>query len=62
MLVPPNDAQALARALVNVLSSRERAASLGFVAREGSEQWYATPEEYAARIRALVVDSEDSGG
>jgi hypothetical protein len=32
------------------------------VAREGSEQWYATPEEYAARIRALVVDSEDSGG
>ena len=62
VLVPPDDAQALARALVNVLSSRERAASLGFVAREGSEQWYATPEEYAARIRALVVDSEDSGG
>jgi glycosyltransferase involved in cell wall biosynthesis len=62
VLVPPDDAQALARALVNVLSSRERAASLGFVAREGSEEWYATPEEYAARIRALVVDSDDSGG
>ena len=62
VLVPPDDAHALARALVNVLSSRERAASLGFVAREGSEQWYATPEEYAARIRALVVESEDSGG
>jgi glycosyltransferase involved in cell wall biosynthesis len=62
MLVPPDDARALARALINVMSSRERAASLGFVAREGSEQWYATPEEYAVRIRALVVDSEEPGG
>jgi glycosyltransferase involved in cell wall biosynthesis len=62
LLVQPDDAAALARALVNILSSRARAASLGFVAREGSERWYATPEEYAARIKTLVVDPKQDGG
>ena len=59
LLFPSDDADGLARALVRILSNRELASGLGFVAKAGSEQWYATPEEYAARVRALV--SEDVG-
>jgi len=54
LLVPPNDADRLAAALVNVLSNPELAERLGFAARLGSEQWYASPPEYATRLRALV--------
>jgi glycosyltransferase involved in cell wall biosynthesis len=54
LLVPPNDADRLAAALVNVLSNAELAERLGFAARLGSEQWYASPPEYATRLRALV--------
>lgn len=59
LLFPSDDADGLARALVRILSNRELASGIGFVAKAGSEQWYATPEEYAARVRALV--SEDDG-
>jgi glycosyltransferase involved in cell wall biosynthesis len=57
LLVPPNDAGALAAALVSVLSNAELAERLGFAARLGSEQWYASPPEYATRLRALVERS-----
>ena len=60
LLFASDDADGLARALVKILSNRELAAGLGFVAKAGSEQWYATPAEYAARVRALVA--EDDGG
>ncbi len=62
LLVPSDDARALADALVKVLSNRALAADLAFGAREGSEQWYATPEEYAARLSALVVETETDRG
>ena len=58
LLFPSDDADGLARALVRVLSNRELASGLGFVAKAGSEQWFATPEEYAARVRALVTGDE----
>jgi glycosyltransferase involved in cell wall biosynthesis len=54
LLVPADDADALAAALVNVLSNPELAERLAFAARLGSEQWYASPSEYALRLRALV--------
>jgi glycosyltransferase involved in cell wall biosynthesis len=54
LLVQPDDAGALAVALVNVLSDRELAANFGSAARVGSEEWYASPPEYATRLRALV--------
>jgi glycosyltransferase involved in cell wall biosynthesis len=54
LLVPPDDVNALATALVKVLSNADLAERLGFAARLGSEQWYASPPEYATRLRALV--------
>jgi phosphatidylinositol alpha-1,6-mannosyltransferase len=55
LLVPPDDADALAAALVRVLGDRELAGTLGFGAWQTSERWYATPEEYAQRLEALVT-------
>ena len=54
LLVPPEDAAALADALVAVLSDRELAQRLGAAARVAVEPWLATPEEYARQIRELV--------
>jgi glycosyltransferase involved in cell wall biosynthesis len=54
VLVPPGDTAALADALVSVLSDGELAARLGAGARASVEPWIASPDEYAARIRALV--------
>jgi glycosyltransferase involved in cell wall biosynthesis len=54
LLVPPGDAQALADALVRVLSDRALAERLGAAGREAVEPWLATPEEYARDMRALV--------
>jgi glycosyltransferase involved in cell wall biosynthesis len=53
-LVPPENADALADALVEVLSDRALAERLGSAARAAVEPWLATPEEYARRIRELV--------
>jgi glycosyltransferase involved in cell wall biosynthesis len=53
-LVPPGDAQALADALVRMLSDRSYAERLGAAAYEAVQPWLATPEEYARRIRELV--------
>jgi glycosyltransferase involved in cell wall biosynthesis len=54
ILVPPEDAAALAEALVRVLSDRALAERLGAAARVAVEPWLATPEEYAQQIRDLV--------
>jgi glycosyltransferase involved in cell wall biosynthesis len=54
ILVQPGDPQALADALVRVLSDRPLAERLGAAAHAAVQPWLATPEEYARRIRELV--------
>ena len=54
LLVPPEDADALAATLVRVLSDAQLAGRLGAGARQFVEPWLATPEEYARRVRELV--------
>jgi glycosyltransferase involved in cell wall biosynthesis len=54
LLVPPDDAPALIDALRWVLSDRALAERLGASARASAEPWLQTPEEWAARTRALV--------
>jgi glycosyltransferase involved in cell wall biosynthesis len=55
VLVEPGDAEALADALVGVLTDRALAERLGAAAREAAAPWLQTPEEYARRMRELVV-------
>lgn len=54
LLVPPDDAGALADALVRVLSDDALAERLGAAAHVAVQPWLATPQEYARRIRELV--------
>jgi glycosyltransferase involved in cell wall biosynthesis len=54
ILVAPGDAEALAEALVRVLSDRTLAERLGAEGRASVEPWLASPEEYARRVRELV--------
>ncbi len=54
VLVPPDDARALAEALIRVLSDRALAERLGSEGRIRVEPWLATPGEYARRVRDLV--------
>ena len=54
ILVPPGDVDALAAALVRVLSDRALAERLGAEGRTRVEPWLVTPEEYARRVRELV--------
>jgi len=54
LLVPPGDPDALARALRRVLSDRALAEQLGAQAHADAALWQVTPEQWAARIRALV--------
>jgi glycosyltransferase involved in cell wall biosynthesis len=54
VLVPPGDTQALADALVRLLTDRVEAERLAAATRPSVEPWLATPEEYAQRVRALV--------
>ena len=54
VLVPPENADALADALVRTLSDRNLAERLGAAAHEAVQPWLATTEEYARRIRELV--------
>jgi glycosyltransferase involved in cell wall biosynthesis len=56
ILLPPGDAEALAAALVRVLTDRGLAERLGKAAHAAVQPWLATPEEYARRIRGLVDD------
>ena len=55
LLVEPGDTAALADALVRILRDGELAERLAARARESAEPWLATPEEYAARLRAAVA-------
>jgi glycosyltransferase involved in cell wall biosynthesis len=55
LLVDPDDPEALAAALVSVLSDRDLAERLAAAARGAAEPWLQTPEEYAQRVRELVV-------
>jgi glycosyltransferase involved in cell wall biosynthesis len=54
LLVAPGDAAALADALVRALSEPGLAQTLGAGALAASDRWLQTPEEFAARMRALV--------
>jgi glycosyltransferase involved in cell wall biosynthesis len=54
LLVPPEDANALADALVRALTDPALAERLGAAAHDAVGPWLATPEEYARRIRELV--------
>jgi rhamnosyl/mannosyltransferase len=54
LLVPPGDVDALADALVRVLSDRTLAERLGAAAHGAVGPWLATPAEYARRLRELV--------
>ena len=55
LLVPPQDPQALADALSRVLADSSLAQRLAAGAKASSEDWLATPEEYAVRLEALVA-------
>jgi colanic acid/amylovoran biosynthesis glycosyltransferase len=54
LLVDPDDAEAIAAALVRILSDRALAERLGAVARRTGEAWGVTPEQYGAKVLALV--------
>ncbi|MFL5965069.1 MAG: glycosyltransferase family 4 protein [Gaiellaceae bacterium] len=55
VLVPAGDPDALADALVTVLTDGALQRRLADGARASAERWLQTPEEYAARIRELVA-------
>jgi glycogen synthase len=54
LLVEPEDTQALADALVRVLTDGALAERLGAQAQASAALWTISPEEFAARLRALV--------
>jgi glycosyltransferase involved in cell wall biosynthesis len=54
LLVDPDSAEELAKALVRILSDRPLAEQLCGEARRTGEAWSVTPEEYAAKVEALV--------
>jgi glycosyltransferase involved in cell wall biosynthesis len=54
LLVDPEDPEALAEALVRILSDRAYAERLGAAARRTGEEWGVSPSDYAAKVRALV--------
>ena len=55
VLVPPEDPDALADALVRVLSDRALQERLAAGARTSAADWLQTPEQYAAHVRELVA-------
>lgn len=55
LLVDPGDPEALADALVRVLSDRVLAERLAEGARAAAAPWLQTPEQYAQRMRELVA-------
>ena len=54
LLVDPDDAEAIAAALVEILSDRGTAERLGASARRTGEEWGVTPAQYGAKVMALV--------
>jgi glycosyltransferase involved in cell wall biosynthesis len=59
LLVPSDDVDGHVKALSKVLGDTSLAQRLGFAARAGSEQWYATPQEYAERLKGLVEGASE---
>jgi glycosyltransferase involved in cell wall biosynthesis len=57
LLVPPADTGALADALVRVLGDRALAERLAAAAAERYADWKATPQSFAAELRALVDET-----
>ena len=55
ILVEPESAEALADAIVELLVEPDWAAQLGRGAASSAQEWLATPEEYAGRVRDLVA-------
>ena len=55
VLVEPEDPEALADALVDVLVERERTERLAEGAAASADEWLVTPEEFAERMRNLVA-------
>jgi colanic acid/amylovoran biosynthesis glycosyltransferase len=55
LLIDPDDPQALADALVRILSDRAYAERLGAAARRTGEEWAVTPAEYAEKLRTLIA-------
>jgi glycosyltransferase involved in cell wall biosynthesis len=54
LLVDPDDVDGLTDALARILGDRGEAERLGAGARRTGEQWSVTPEEYGAKLEALV--------
>jgi glycosyltransferase involved in cell wall biosynthesis len=54
LLVDPDNPDELADALVRVFSDSALAERLGAAARPAAEEWCVTPDEFGARILALV--------
>ena len=54
LLVEPGETQALADAIVRVLSDRALAERLAAGAHASADFWTSSPEEFASRVRALV--------
>jgi glycosyltransferase involved in cell wall biosynthesis len=54
LLVDPEDVDALAEALVRVLSDRALAERLGAAAAGDAPRWTSSPEEFASRVAELV--------
>ena len=54
LLVEAGDTQALADALVRILTDRALAERLGAGAHASADFWTSSPEDFAARLRALV--------
>ena len=54
LLVPPENPDALAEALVRVLSDPQLAERLGAAGHTAVQSWLGTPADYARRIRELV--------
>ena len=55
LLVPPCNPQGLADVLSRVLADRDLAERLGAGAHASAAAWVATPDDYAARLEALVT-------
>ncbi len=54
LLVDPDDPEALADALVRILSDRAYAERLGAAARRTGEEWGITPAQYGEKVLSLV--------
>ena len=55
VLVEPGDAEELADAIVDLLVERDWAEQLAAGAAHSAEEWVATPEQFAQRVRELVA-------